>query len=446
MSDISNGKSELAEFQSQPDSVDTSMGTPRHVGLVIFFLVFGVFGAWASFAPLDGAAIASGVVTVKSYKKTVQHLEGGIVGEILARSGDHVLQGQALLVMDNTQSLAQLEIATLQLVALTALESRLSAERDNLEQITFPQILSRADLNAKSEMEAQRQIFSAGKASRDVQAEVLEQRIEQLQSRAVGLKALKISKEEQAAFYDEELIDVRELLSQGFSDKLQLLNLQRNASRLRGEAAELTANISSAEIQAGETRLNIIQLNRQFLNDVVINLGKTQTNLKDVRERVTALQDIVSRTVVRAPVAGIVNGMQVHTVGGVIEPGRPVAEIVPQREELIIEASISPTDIDRVAAGQEATIRFSAFTSSVPTIFGKVLRISADSHLDQAIGASFYLAQIEVSPESIANLGNLVLLPGMPTEVFITTGESRTLVQYLFKPFSNALARSFTED
>lgn len=445
MNDIVKYDAGLVEPEGRPTFDETSMEMPRRVGLIIFFLVFGVFGFWASVAPIDGFAVASGTVTVKSYKKTVQHLEGGIVNEILARSGDRVEEGQPLLVMDDTQPLAQLEIANSQLLSLTAMESRLIAERDNLDQINFPALLTASDSGAQTEMETQIQIFEAGKASREGQVAVLEQRIEQLQSRVVGLRALKLSKEEQAEFYAEEIVDVRALLSQGFSDKLRLRELERNASRLRGEAAELTANIASTEVEIGEAQLQIIQLGREFLNNVVNNLGDTQTSLRDARERTNALRDIVSRTVVRAPVAGIVNGMQIHTVGGVIGPGTPIAEIVPQTDELIVEARVEPIDIDRVAEGQDATIRFSSFSSSVPTIFGKVISISADSQVDQNTGASFYLARIEVTPEGLSDLGSLVLVPGMPAEVFIASG-SRTFIQYLFKPFSNALARSFTED
>lgn len=431
--------------QTDSDLAETSMETPLRVGISIFVLVFVVFGLWASLAPIDGAAVAAGRVTVKSYKKTVQHLEGGIVSEILARSGDLVSEGQPLLIMDDTQAMAQLEVANAQFVSLLAIESRLKAERDNLDQITFPDILFSDELNAQPEIAAQIQIFNARKSSLEGQVEVLEQQIEQLRTRDVGLRAVRESKLEEAAFYEEEIEDVRELLEQGFSDKLRLRELERNASRLRGDAAQLTANIASTEVEIGEARLQIIQLGREFLNDVVAALGDTQTNLKDVRERTVALQDIVSRTVVRAPVAGIVNGMQVHTVGGVISPGTPVAEIVPQTDELIIEAQVLPIDIDRVAEGQEATVRFSSFSSSVPTIFGTVLSISADSQVDQVSGVSFYLARVEVTPEGMADLGDLVLMPGMPAEVFISTG-ARTFIQYLFKPFSNALARSFTED
>lgn len=430
---------------SRKFSPETSMETPRRIGIAIFTVVFVVFGLWASLAPLDGAAVAPGIVTVKSYKKTVQHLEGGIVSAILVRDGDFVELGEPLLEMDDTQPIAQMEIANSQFVAFKALESRLYAERDQLAEIQFPEVLWQEDLNGQPEMTAQTQIFNARRAALDGQVEVLEQKIEQLNTRKVGLVALKESKTEQASFYAEELSDVRELLDQGFADKLRLRELERNASRLRGESAELTANIASTEVEVGEARLQIIQLEREFQNEVVSNLSDTQTKLRDLRERLTALRDIVSRTIVRAPVAGIVNGMQVHTVGGVISPGTAIAEIVPQSDELILESRVSPIDIDRVAEGQEAMIRFSAFASAVPTIYGNVLSLSADSKADEATGSAYYLARIEVTPEGMEDLGNLVLVPGMPAEAFIKTG-SRTLVQYLFKPFSNALARSFTED
>jgi epimerase transport system membrane fusion protein len=275
---------------------------------------------------------------------------------------------------------------------------------------------------------------------------VLEQRIGQLESRAEGLRALKETREALAASYLEELEDTRALLSQGFSDKLRLRELERNYASAQGEAADLTANISSTEIQIGETRLEILQQQREFHNEVVSELSETQTGLKDIRERVIALEDIVRRTVIRAPEEGVVNGMQVHTVGGVIGPGTAIAEIVPQSDELIIEASVSPNDIDSVAGGQEATIRFSAFgRSAVPTIYGNVLGISADRFVNENTGMPYYLARIRVTPEGMEDLGDLTLVPGMPAEVFINTG-SRTFLQYLMKPLTNAMARSFREE
>jgi epimerase transport system membrane fusion protein len=294
-------------------------------------------------------------------------------------------------------------------------------------------------------MAAQTEIFRARRAALDGSVEVLEQRERQLRSKLTGLAAQKSAKEELSSSYGDELDDVSELLSQGFSNKTRLRELERNFTRLKGEAGELSAAISSTEVEIGEARLQILQLQREFHNEVVNQLSETQTALTDINERINALGDIVKRTVVRAPVAGIVNGLRFHTEGGVISPGNPIAEIVPQSVDLIVTARVSPNDIDRVSLGQDATIRFSTFGSSVPTIFGRVLNLSANSLSDEATGTAYYEARVEVTEEGLASLGDLVLLPGMPADVFIATG-SRTLLQYLFKPFSNAIARSLIED
>ncbi len=429
----------------KPSGVETSMEDPKRVGLIIFFLVFGVFGVWASIAPLGSFANAPGTVNVRSYSQVVQHLEGGIISDIKVQNGDMVNAGQPLLEIDNTQSLAQLEIVNSQFVALKAREARLVAERDQLNQVGFPESLDEGDTNARQEMAAQTSIFNSQKASRESTIEVFQQRIGQLQSKLDGLGSLKSAKEELTASFAEELEDVRELLNQGFADKTRLRELERNVASLKGDAAELAANVSSTEIQIGETRLQIIVTEQEFQNDVVNQLGETQTSLKDSSERIYALQDIVSRTIVRAPAAGIVSGMQFHTIRGVVAPGTPIANIVPQSEEFIVDAQVSPTDIDRVAIGMDATIRFSAFGSAVPTIFGEVVNLSADRIIDENTGVPYYLARVVVTDEGKSNLGDLILLPGMPAEVFINTG-SRTFMQYLFKPFSNALARSFIED
>lgn len=425
--------------------VDTGIEGPRRAGLLIAFLVFGVFGVWAAVAPLDGAAHAPGSVTVRSYKKTIQHLEGGMISRIYVQNGDHVEAGEPLVELDSTQSQAQLEIVTAQFTALSALEARLLAERDGLQEVTFPASLDASNPNARSEMMAQSQIFAARKATREGSIAVLEQRIEQLRSRVTGLQAVKQSKEELAASFGEELADTRILLEQGFSDKLRLRNLERSYATFSGEAAEQLSNISSTQMQIGETQLQILQTENEFRSDVVAQLSDTQTRLKDLRERVTALNDVVERTIIRAPESGIVSGMQYHTEGGVIGPGAPIAEVVPQGDELIIEARVSLIDIDRVQIGQEATIRFSSFGNRTPTLFGTVLSLSADAMADQNTGIPFYLARVAVTPESLEALGSLTLIPGMPAEVLITSG-SRTFLQYIMKPFSNSIARSLIED
>jgi len=441
---MSTSSKAISAIEKLDGSDLSSVDGAKRIGLTIFFLVFGVFGLWSVLAPLDGAAYAPGTVTVKSYKKTVQHLEGGIVADILVRDGDVVEAGQPLLILDDTQSMSSLEIIASQHAALKMREARLIAERDKSDGVVYTQDPTFSETDVEQEVTAQNQIFAARRTANEGRREILKQRVSQLQNQIEGMEALRQSKELLAQSYAEELSDTQVLLAQGFSEKTRLREAERSYAAFSGEAAELTANISSTQVQIGETELQILQQESDFHNEVVAELSEVQTALKDANERLTALRDIVSRTTIVAPDAGVVNGMQVHTIGGVIGPGSPIAEIVPASDELVIEASVSPIDIDRVSVGQEARIRFSTFGSRAPTFFGEVLSLSADALTNESTGASYYLARIEVIPES-QEFGDLALLPGMPAEAFINTG-ARTFLQYLFKPLSNSFARSFNED
>ncbi len=425
---------------------DADLNTHRRFGLLSFLLLFGFGGIWAATAPINGAAIAPGEVTVKSYSKTVQHLEGGIIKDIFVENGASVEANEPILEIDSTQPRSQLEQINSQVLSLRALEIRLSAERDREDTLSFPATFVGSSARAREEAASQIQIFNARKSALEGQIEVLQQRIDQLQSQITGFQGLQLSKERLSKSFNEELQDVGELLSQGFSDKNRLRAIERNVATLEGDVAELTANIASSEVAIGETKLQILQQRRTFQNEVVSELREVQVSISDYLERANALEDIVSRTIVRAPDSGIVNGLQVHTIAGVIAPGMRILDIVPQEDELIIESQVSPMDIDRVTVGQEATIRFSSFgQGTAPSIFGKVTNVSADSIIEESTGFIYYLARVEVSQESLEGLGDLSLVPGMPAEVFIATG-SRTFLQYIFKPLTNALVRSFRED
>lgn len=430
----------------EANSIETEIDRPKKIGLTIAFLVFGVFGLWSAFAPIEGAAHAPGVIKVKSYNKVIQHLEGGIVKTINVQNGDFVNAGDVLMAMDPTQSFSELEILNGQLLTFSALEARLMAERDGQNTINFPAIV-RNSAAGQAEIDTQNHIFGTRNAAQQGSMDVLQQRIEQLNSRVTGLQALLQSKKALSASFKEEVDDFTSLLEEGFADKQRLRQLERSYAQAAGEAAELTATIASTEIQIGETRLQIIQEQNTFQNDVANQLGDTQIRLKDIKERITVLSDVVSRKDIRASIAGVITGLQVHTEGAVIAPGSLIAEIVPQSDDLIIEATVLPIDIDRVAVGQLATVRMSAFdTRLVPTLEGTVLSLSADALQDKNNNnASYYLARIELTKQSMDDLSNFELVPGMPAEVFISTG-SRTLLQYLMKPLSNAAARGLRED
>ena len=425
---------------------DSDLNTHKRFGLTAFFLLFGFGGIWAATAPIEGAAIASGQVTVKSFSKVVQHLEGGIIRDIFVEDGDFVEANEPILEIDNTQSLVELEAQNQMLFSLRALEMRLEAERDGRNSLSYPASFNSMGRQGEEEMAVQIEIFNARRSANDGSKEILEQRIEQLQSEIIGYQGLQASKEKLADSFNEELSDIRELLSQGFSDKNSLRALERDVSTAEGEVAELTATIASTEVAIGEAKLQILQEEREFHNAVVSELQEVQANINIGAEMAIALEDIVSRTIVRAPDSGIVNGLQVHTIAGVITPGMRILDIVPQEDELIIESRVSPTDIDRVAVGQEANIRFSSFgMGTAPSIFGEVISVSADSLIDETSGIPHYVARVEVSQESLEELGDLSLVPGMPADVFISTG-SRTFLQYVFKPLTNGFMRGLRED
>jgi len=418
------------------------------LGFAVLLLAFVGFGGWAAVAKLGSAAVAPGMVTVESYRKTIQHLEGGIIKEIRVRDGDTVTEGQVLVRLEDTQPRAQLEIVRSGYLALRALEVRLIAERDNLERIVFPNELVslQDDPRVRETLNGQDRVFKARRDSMQGEIAVLEQRIEQLQAQISGLDALQQSEKQRIDSLNGELQDFRKLLKEGHVDKLRVLDLERSIAALEGDRAEHLADMARAKMQIGETRLQIMQVKKKFLAEVVAELRDVQTKIFDAQERMRALRDTLERTEIRASNEGIVVGLGVHTVGGVISPGTRILDIVPRGEPLVVEAQVQPTDIDKVHPGLTADIRFSAFKArTTPVVEGKVLTVSADRLIDQADKRAYYLARIEVTPEGMAQLHGLQLLPGMPAEVIIKTGE-RTFLEYLLQPLLDSFARSFKEE
>ncbi|MBP0049710.1 HlyD family type I secretion periplasmic adaptor subunit [Marinobacterium sp. AK62] len=426
--------------------LDVSDKRPKLIGLLILFVTFGMFGTWAAVAPLDSAALAPGVVTVKTYRKTIQHLEGGIVEAIHVRDGDQVAEGDVLLVLDDTQARAELEIVRGQLIAARALEARLQAERDQKGNVAFPAAFDLNDPRVAESVQSEEQVFQARMNSHLGEIDVLEQRMTQISEQVRGLESVIQSKKALKASFKDEAAELEELLSEGFVDKQRLRDLERRVSELEGEIADHRSSIAQAKMKKGETRLSILQLKKDFHTEVVNQLAEVQSKLFDLKERERALVDRVERTLIRAPETGMVLGMKVHTVGGVVQSGAPILDIVPAASDLVVEAQVSPIDIDRVSAGKLADIRFSAFKSATtPIIEGQVEHISADRLTNEENGMPYYLARVALTEKGRRDLGELVLVPGMPAEVLINTGE-RTLLEYLVQPATNAFARSFIED
>ncbi|MFC0710426.1 HlyD family type I secretion periplasmic adaptor subunit [Azorhizophilus paspali] len=435
-----------ATTNPQLAELPTSDHGTRAIGFLIVFVMFGIFGTWAAVAPLDSAALAQGVVTVQTYRKTVQHLEGGIVKELHARDGDMVKAGDPLIVLDETQIRAENEVTRSQLIAAQAMEARLRAERDNLETIDFSSMLELDSLRAREARDGETQVFTARRNSRLGEEAVLEKRIGQLHEQINGLKGVIRTKGSLQNSFTKEIRELKELLAEGFVDKQRLLEQERNLDKLRAEIADHSSEITKIRLQINETELQILQLNKDFNADVVSQLAEVQTKVFDLQEKKSALEDRLSRVVIRAPEDGMILGMTVHTIGGVINPGTPLLDIVPSISDLVIEAQVAPSDIDRVEVGKSADIRFSGFNSrTTPVVEGKVLRVSADRLVDEKNGMPYYLARIGLTEEGARRLGELRLQPGMPAEVYINTGK-RTMLQYLLQPATDAFARSLIEE
>jgi epimerase transport system membrane fusion protein len=423
----------------------TSDRKPRTIGMLIVFVAFGLFGTWSVVAPLGSAALAPGVVTVQTYRKTVQHLEGGIVKELHARDGDVVKAGDPLIVLDDTQVRAEYGMITSQLIAAQAMEARLRAERDDLSQIDFSGMLESNSQRAREAREGETQVFNARRGSRLGEVSVLEKRISQLHEQIRGLESMISTKRSLEKSYQGEIGELTELLAEGFVDKQRLLDQQRRLDMLRAEIADHGSQITKTKLQISETELQIVQLNKDFSSDVVAQLAETQTRVFDLQERLSALEERLRRIVIRAPDDGMIIGMKVHTIGGVVSPATPLLDIVPSVSDLVVEAQVSPVDIDRVSPGKTADIRFSAFGSATPVMEGIVIHVSGDRLINEQTGMPYYLARVSLTEKGTKTLGSLKLQPGMPAEVLINTGD-RTLFQYIMQPITDAVARSLIED
>lgn len=439
-------------MQNNQHSSAASSGLPiddapvRRIGYLMLLITFGLFGGWAALAPLDSAALAPGVVTVKSYRKTVQHLEGGIVRELRVRDGDRVKAGDVLLVLDNTQARSEMEAMRSQLIAALELQARLVAERDALSEPRPEPTLDAADPRVREARDSEARIFQTRRTSLLGEISLQEKSIGQIEEQIRGLKAIIASKQTLAASYEEEIVDLRALLADGYVDKQRLREQERALSRLQAEIAESQSEIARARVHIDEAQLKILQLKKTFATEVAGLLGDARSKVYELRERLASLQDRDQRTDILAPESGMVMGMTQHTTGGVVSPGTALLDIVPANEELIVEAQISPMDIDRIALGKLAQIRFSAFKSSTtPVIEGQLVQISADRLTNKDTGTAYYLARVALTDNGRQALGDLSLVPGMPVEVLINTG-ARTLLQYLMQPASNAFARSLIED
>jgi HlyD family type I secretion membrane fusion protein len=417
------------------------------IGIGIIIVTFGIFGLWAAFAPLSSAVVAPGVVTTQSNRQTIQHLEGGIVRRILIHEGDHVQAGQTLFELDPVQTEAALNITRNQLFSLLAKRDRLAAQRDGRPTVVFsPEVLAQAnDPTVAQAISDERRQFEEQRATLDAQIAVLRTRISEYQSEMQGMDTERRSMEQQVTYLNDEISGLEDLYKKDLVPKPRLLAVERERTQLQGQIGRSQADKARAEKSIGETELQMRQLRQQVFQDASKELSDVETQTADLRQRFTVAQDQARRINITAPMSGVVQNLRVFTNGAVIRPGDPLVEIAPDHGEMIVEARISPNDVDSVHAGQKVEVRFPTFHSrTIPVIMGQIRSVSQDRLVDEASKTSYFLAVVHVPQSNLPPEIKGRLRAGLPTEIIVPTG-SRSALQYIWQPLTNALHKTMRE-
>lgn len=428
-------------------------GRDIRLGAAIFVAFFVVFLGWAAFARLDAGAYAQGEVAVSGNRQAVQHREGGVVSALKVAEGDHVTRGQVLVELASGELIATERGLAGQVYALLAQRARMTAERDRLAAVPTPPELTGLPAEdqalADEAMRLQRLQFAARRVGRGTETGVLSQRSQQLEQQIAGLERQIASNLEQRRLIVEELDGVRSLAAQGYAPLTRVRALERTAASLEGEEGSLRAQVARAREAIGETRLEMSGVTTKLNEDVAEQLKQVEVQLNELGPRLAETRAQIARNQVRAPATGQVVGLSVFTVGGVIQPGQVLMEIVPDDASQVIVASVSPADIDNLRPGLSTEVKFPGLRDrNPPIIHGRVMRISADRLTSEtASGAHpFYRVEIVVPAEEMALLGPSAanIRPGMPVEVVVVT-RKRTALQYLFEPLTRSLFRSGSE-
>lgn len=416
--------------------------------LALIALLFGGLGAWATYAPLSGAVIASGSVVVDSNVKKVQHPTGGIVGSINARNGDHVTAGDVLLRLDDTQTRANLGVILSQLIQLKGRRIRLEAERDGSQTLKFPAEFESGEAEAADVVRGEKKLFDARQILKNGQRAQLKERVGQLRRETEGLTAQRDAKSIEIELMQEELARLSDLRRQNLIPQPRVLAAQRDLVKLKGEWGALEAQIARSLGSISETELQIMTLDQTMQTEASKELRDVEGRIAELLERRVSAEDQLRRISIYAPQTGVVHELTVHTVGGVIGAAETIMLIVPDEDRLAIEVRVAPIDIDQIAIDQKCTLRFSAFNQRATPEFACVVsRVGADITRDPQTNTFYYLVRLRIADSESDKLNNLnlKLVPGMPVEAFIETGQ-RTMMSYLTKPLMDQIARAFKEE
>ena len=429
-------------------SAKTEMQRQMRLALATIVLFGGTSTAWSLMAPLGSAIVSSGLVVAEGNLRKVQHQTGGIVGALYVTEGEHVDAGDLLVRLNDTDSRANLNIVLNDLTASRAHKARLETERNGGDAITFPadlMTLAITDAEVLRVLDDERKFLATRRATRSGQAEQMDQRLEQLKEETAGLQRQLDESKKGREVAAVERQNLEGLAAAGLISRPRMSQLEREVVQADGQIGSTMAKISELSGKLRETQLAKDQLGKDTQSEVAKDLGETQTKIGELNQRLTSAQEQLKRIEIRAPISGKVHQLAVHTVGGVVSPTEPMMYIVPENDRLIVEIKIAPQDIDQVHIGQEVRIRFTAFNKiKTPELMGTVFRLDGDLTHEQQSGAAYYLAGVAVSDEELNRLEGQKLLPGMPAEAFIVTGE-RTFASYILKPVTDQIQRAVRE-
>ncbi len=421
------------------------IGARVWAGLAFGFVLVAGAGGWAATAQLSGAVIAAGAVAVDQNLKSIQHRDGGIVSEIAVREGDRVAAGQILLRLDDAQTRAELSIIRSQLIELTAKRARLLAERDGLSAIEFPRELKSQDAEIAFVVNGETRLFNGNRAQRHSQRQQFELQIEQVGDEVTGLEAQRLAKEDEAPLVEAEYAKLKSLSMKGLVEGSRVYNAERERARLVGDRGNIAASLARARTRVSEIRVQILSIEENARTEAQRELSLVDTRLSELFNRRMASEDRLSRTDIRAPIAGTVNEVKVHTIGGVITPAEVLATIVPEDAKLKVEVKLAPVSIDQVAIGRPARLRFTSFNQrTTPELNGELSYVSPATARDAKTGDMYYVGHVQIEHEELSKIGTGKLLPGMPVEVFLST-EERTALSYFVKPVHDQFSRAFRE-
>jgi HlyD family type I secretion membrane fusion protein len=429
--------------KNQKDSF--KLGSRVLLGTALSVLLLGGAGGWAATAEISGAVIAQGQIVVDQQIKSIQHRDGGIISEIAIREGDSVRAGQVVLRLDDTQTKAEISIVEAQLLELTARRARLLAERDLLKTIAFPESFDSALAEVQFLMTGESRVFHGNLSNRESRKQQLQLVVEQVGEEVTGLEAQRVSKRQEVALVEQHRARLENLVSKQLIEQSPLYAADRDIARLMGESGEIDAAIARARSKINELQLQILFIDETARTEAQRELTSLDTKVSELQERHNAILDRLSRTEIRAPIDGVVNELNIHTIGGVITPAEILVTIVPMNAQLKVEFGLPPISIDQVSVGSSARLRLPALNQrTTPELTGKVTHMSPATTRDASSGLFLYRGDVILDAGEISKIGASQLIPGMPVEVYVTT-EERTALSYFMQPITDQIVKAFRE-